>query len=47
LGLGGAQAGPDPFPDHLAFQFAKRRQDVQQEPRHRVALVGVDVLGNG
>jgi len=44
VGLDGAQAGPDPFPDHLAFQFAKRRQDVQQELRHGVALVGVEAL---
>jgi hypothetical protein len=31
------------LPDRLALQFRERRHDVQQEPRHRIRLIGIAV----
>ena len=44
---GGAHASRHALADDLALQFGESGHDVQQKPRHGVALVRVDVLRHG
>jgi hypothetical protein len=34
------------LPNKFAFEFGKSRKDVEEEPRHRVAVIGVDIFGD-
>src|SRR5687768_14929940 len=42
--LGRAHASSDPLADQFALKFRKCCEDVQQESRHRISVVGVKVL---
>ena len=34
-------------PNQFALQFGESRKDVKEEPRHRIGVLGVEVLGDG
>lgn len=35
------------LPNQFALQFGESRKDVKEEPRHRIGVLGVEVLGDG